>query len=63
MEFEKRILDLEKQIISLKASYYRDMADRWKFSKDNYHPVTGVVCVKEAEELLFEALAKRCRGC
>jgi hypothetical protein len=63
MDYEKKIKELEEQILSLKKSYYRDMADQWTYMKDiQEHPVTGYVGVVEAEKLLFEAVASKCRG-
>jgi len=63
VDYEKKIKELEEQILSLKISYYRDMADQWGYLKDfQCHPVTGRVGVAEAEELLFESIAKNCRG-
>ena len=60
MDFEKKILELEEQVASLKRSYYRDLKDKW--SAGACHPVTGNLHPLEAEQILFESVAKRCRG-
>lgn len=62
MDFEKKILELEKQIAVLKRSYYRDMRDKWQFSKDIGHPVNGTLHPLEAEQIFFEQVACKCRG-
>ena len=50
------------RIDSLERSHYRDMRDRWQFSKDTGHPVTGNVSPEESSELLIVSLCKRDRG-
>lgn len=53
---------LESKTKGFKESLFRDMADRWELSKDLcLHPVTGSLKPVDAEKILFEQVAKKCR--
>jgi hypothetical protein len=60
------LLDLASKIKDevdfIRRSHYRDMKDKWQFSKDIGHPVTGDVTPEESAELLVMALCKRDRS-
>jgi len=68
--FEEEILRLrselkvlESKAKDMRSAFYRDMADRWQSGKDLVvHPVTGGLHPLEAEQILFEQVAKKCRG-
>jgi hypothetical protein len=63
IEILSNMLKKEKERFDfIERSYYRDMKDKWQFSKDLGHPVTGGVTPEESAELLVMALCKRDRS-
>lgn len=52
----------QERLEFLERSHYRDMKDRWQFSKDFGHPVTGNVSTEQSAELLVMSLCNRDRG-